>query len=278
MKRLFTVLIAGCALLLLAAACKPKDNDTLVVMSYNIRNSHANDGDNNWEIRRSATPAMLEAVKPDIFGIQEAYPEQENYIVEQCPEYAAFGVGRDDGVDSGERMSVIYNTKILQKEDGGTWWLSETPDEPSIGWDAKCRRTATWVKMKDLRNGKHFFFVNTHLDHVGVIARREGLKLIVSRIREMDPTIPMVLTGDLNVEPADSCLMVLDSLMLSARATATVSDTTASFNNWEGPLTIIDYIYYTGFSKADEFRVVTESFDSKPFISDHYPIVSKLKF
>ena len=272
----------GIALLLFAAlfapSCKRAASDTLVVMSYNIRNSHANDGENAWEIRRTATPAMLNAVKPDIFGIQEAYPEQEQYIVEQCPRFAAFGVGRTDGANEGERMSVIYNTEVLEKLDGGTWWLSETPDVPSVGWDARYPRTATWVKMKDLRNGKLFFFVNTHLDHVGVQARREGLKMIVSKIKEMDSTIPMVLTGDLNVEPADSCLMVLDGLMLSARATAAVTEDTPSFNGFEGPKTVIDYIYYSGFQGADEFRVVTEEYDSKPFISDHYPIVSKLKY
>lgn len=263
---------------LLLIGCTPAANNTLVVMSYNIRNSRADDGENAWNIRRVATPAMLDEINPDIIGIQEAYPDQERYIVEQCPRYAAFGVGRNDGADDGERMTVIYNTRVLQKEDGGTWWLSETPDVPSVGWDAKYPRTATWVLMKDLRNGRKFYFVNTHLDHKGVRARRESLKMIVSRIREMNPDIPMILLGDLNVEPADSCLMVLDSLMTSARASAAVTDTTASFNGFQGPKTIIDYIYYNGFSGADEFRVVTESFEGRPFISDHYPIVSKLNY
>lgn len=283
MKRTLKSLISLCIFAALAVtmpltSCKRTSCDTLVVMSYNVRNSHADDGTNAWEIRRSATPVMLDSLKPDIFGVQEAYPEQEQYILEQCPRFKAIGVGRDDGADDGERTTVFYNTEVLEMENGGTWWLSETPDVPSVGWDAKYPRTATWVKMKDLRNGKLFYFVNTHLDHKGVNARREGLRMVVSKIREMDPDIPMVFTGDFNVEPADSCLMVLDSLMLSARATATVSDTTASFNGFKGPQTIIDYIYYSGFTKADEFRVVTESFDGKPFISDHYPIVSKLKY
>ncbi|MBO4434697.1 MAG: endonuclease/exonuclease/phosphatase family protein [Bacteroidales bacterium] len=278
-KSIFNLfLIAAMAVSLTVTSCESGWDGTVTVMSYNIRNSHADDGPNAWEIRRSATPAMLDAVNPDIFGVQEAYPEQEQYILEQCPRFKAIGVGRNDGADDGERMTVFYNTKVLEMEDGGTWWLSETPDVPSVGWDAKYPRTATWVKMKDLRNGKLFYFVNTHLDHKGVNARREGLRMVVSKIREMDPDIPMVFTGDFNVQPADSCLMVLDSLMLSARATAAVSDTTASFNGFKGPKTIIDYIYYSGFTKADEFRVVTESFDGKPFISDHYPIVSKLQY
>ena len=277
MNRFIRIIIA-LTVILPAFSCKGPQKDSLLVMSYNIRNSHKEDGPNAWDIRRSATPAMLDAVNPDIFGVQEAYPEQQEYILEQCPRFKAIGVGRNDGDQDGERTTVFYNTKVLEMLDGGTWWLSETPDVPSVGWDAKYPRTATWVKMKDRRNGRSFYFVNTHLDHKGVNARREGLRMVVSKIREMDPDVPMVFTGDFNVEPADSCLMVLDSLMLSARATATVSDTTASFNGFKGPQTIIDYIYYSGFTKADEFRVVTESFDGKPFISDHYPIVSKLKY
>jgi endonuclease/exonuclease/phosphatase family metal-dependent hydrolase len=271
-----SVLFSG--ILLLLAACKPAEKDTLTVMSYNIRYLNTKDGDNSWMYRCTATPAMLNEVKPDIFGIQEAYPEQEQYIVEQCPRFVAYGVGRDDGENKGERMSIFYNKEVLEMMDAGTWWLSETPDVPSFGWDAKCRRTATWARMKDLRNGREFFFVNTHLDHVGDTARREGLKLVVSKIREMDATVPMVLTGDFNVEPADSCLTVLEGLMLDARSTAEKTDDTPSFNGWEKPLKVIDYIYYSGFTKAEEFRVVTETFDNKPFISDHYPIVSKLKY
>lgn len=273
--------LTAVALLLLPSACRSekKENAKLVVMSYNIRNSHAEDGDNAWEIRRIATPAMLEAVQPDIIGIQEAYPEQEQFIVEQCPQYVAFGVGRNDGIDDGERMSVLYNKEVLEKLDGGTWWLSETPDIPSVGWDAKYPRTATWVLMKDRRCDKTFYFVNTHLDHRGVQARREGLSMIVSKIREMNPDTPLVLMGDFNVEPGDPCLSALDGLMLSARECAPVSDSTHSFNGYEPvPQKTIDYIYYSGFTGADSFRVVTESFREIPFISDHYPIVATLSF
>lgn len=69
-------------------------------------------------------------------------------------------------------MTVIYNHEIMEFRDGGTWWLSQTPDVPSVGWDAKYPRTATWVLLRDTRNGKDFYFVNTHLDHKGVDARR----------------------------------------------------------------------------------------------------------
>ena len=138
-----------------------------------------------------------------------------------------------------------------------SWWLSETPDVPSKGWDAKYPRTATWALLSDLRTGRQLYFVDTHLDHRGVEARRQGLLMIVNKVREMNPDVPMVLLGDFNVEPGDSALLALDGLMLSARATARKTTDEPSFNGFGlSDATLIDHIYYSGFKDVREFRVV----------------------
>ncbi len=253
------------------------------VMSYNVRLGVAKDGDNAWMNRRSATPAMLRDIRPAVFGVQEAYDFQLAYIQEQCPEYKCVGVGRDDGSSAGEHMSVFYDTNLIELLEWGTYWLSETPDVPSFGWDAKCRRTATWTLLKVKATGERFYFVNTHLDHVGKLARKNGLALIYNRIQEMNPDgVPMVLTGDFNVLPDNECLVDLSKLMKSARFGAKAAETIGSFNGFGEynlrTLKPIDYIYYSGFSKCLTFRVVTDSYDGKPYISDHYPIYSDLEF
>lgn len=276
MKKLF---IAALAAALAISACCQGNKESLKVMSYNIRNVKAADGDNSWEFRRSATIAMLDEIQPDIFGLQEAYPEQEEYITSERPKYEAYGVGRNDGIE-GERMSVVYNKETLKMQDRGTWWLSETPDVPSTGWDAKYPRTATWALMKDLRCGREFYLVNTHLDHRGVQARRKGLAMVMDKIHEMNPEIPLILMGDFNVEPGDSCLLDVERLMINARTAAKVTEDTPSFNGFDlaGRHKTIDYIYYSGFSGAESFKVLTQSFDGKPFISDHYPIVATIDY
>ena len=251
----------------------------LKVMSFNIRNAGAKDGENSWPQRREAVAAMLRSERPDVFGIQEAYPEQEAFILENCPEYKGFGVGRDDGKDAGERMSVFYRTDVLELLDGGTWWLSETPDVPSVGWDAKYPRTATWAKLRERSSGREFYFVNTHLDHRGVEARKRGLSMVVDRVEEMTPGVPLIFTGDFNVEPGDECLLSLEGKMLDARLQAPVTSDKPSFNGYGTTRAkIIDYIYYRGFSSAREFYVVDRSFEGKPYISDHYPIAAVLGF
>ena len=255
----------------------------LKVMSYNVRLEHMGDGDNAWPNRKEATIEMLETIKPDVFGVQEALPQQVKYISEQAPLYKNIGVGRDDGGSKGEFMSIFWNTEVIEMIEWGTYWLSETPDEPSYGWDAACRRTATWALMKDRRNGKHFYFVNTHLDHKGVEARKNGLQMVLNRIAGMNPDgYPMVLTGDFNVTPDDECLVDLDKRMDSARKIAKVTDTKSSFNGW-GKFTpedsyLIDYIYVSGFKAVPQFRTITETFAGKPYISDHYPIMSVLEY
>ena len=225
--------------------------------------------------------AMLDAINPDVFGVQEAYDFQLSYIEENCPRYKAVGVGRDDGSNEGEHMSVIYNTEKIEMLDWGTYWLSETPDVPSFGWDAACRRTATWTKLRVIATGKEFFFVNTHLDHVGVVARKEGLAMIVKRIGDMNPDgVPMILTGDFNITPDNEGLVDLAKIMKNSRYEAVTSDTKPSYNGWgaEGAASEIDYIYYDGFRDCSWFKVLDKQYVGVPYISDHYPVVAHITF
>ena len=258
-----------------------KESNELKVMSYNVRYDNAGDGENAWDFRKHATIAMLNDVKPDVFGVQEALPNQIAYISEQAPVYKNVGVGRDDGISKGEHMSVFWNTETIEMLQWGTYWLSETPDVPSYGWDAGCRRTATWTLMKDKRNGKKFFFVNTHLDHKGVEARKNGLQLVVDNIAAMNPDgYPLVLTGDFNVTPDDECLVELDKQMESARKIAEVTDNYTTYNGWgkNAPEKeyVIDYIYVSGFSAVPEFYTNIKAYADIQCISDHYPIVAIL--
>lgn len=251
----------------------------LKAMSYNMRVGTAKDGDNAWENRCPATAAMLEEVAPDVFGVQEALDFQLKYITDNCPQYECIGVGREDGKSKGEHMSVFYNKDRFKMLKWGTYWLSETPDVPSKGWDAKCKRTATWVLLKDRQSGKKFWFVNTHLDHIGKEARLKGLALIVDNIKAMNPKgYPMVLTGDFNVTPDDPCLVDLDKIMSSARKVAVNTDTKPSFTGWGEPRKIIDYVYISGFAVCTDFKVIDKQYAGIPYISDHYPVTAILKY
>ena len=281
--RKLTLIIAAVLMVLpfKSSAQKQTRDYDLKVMSYNIRMGVAKDGTNSWEYRYPATALMLKDQMPDVFGVQEAFNFQIKFIEENFTDYDSFGVGRDNGKSEGEFMSIFWNKKTVKMIKGGTFWLSETPEKPSMGWDAACKRTATWALMKDKNTGKLFYFVNTHLDHKGAEARRKGLELIVSRIDEINPKgYPMILTGDFNIKPDNEALVGLEQRMQSARKIAPKTDNNATFNNWGKAKSdmVIDYIYVSGFSACPEYHTITEKYGTWKYISDHYPIYAKLIF
>ena len=274
MKKLF---LGALSALLLAACSAPAP---LKVMSYNIRYGTADDGVYSWPCRQDAAVAMIEDQHPAVFGVQEGLRFQLDFIAEKCPEYQYVGVGREDGEAGGEHMAVFYDTTRVDLKDWGTYWLSETPDEPSKGWDAACKRTATWTLLYDKKTDKHFYFVDTHLDHVGEVAREKGLALVVERIGAMNPeNYPMILLGDFNVFPDDPCLAGLRAVMTDAREVAPVTSAERTYHGYgtveKAP---IDYIFYSGFSGCEEFARVTKPYLECPYVSDHYPVTAVLKY
>lgn len=253
----------------------------LKVMSYNIRLGSGQDGTNSWPHRCPATIELIQDQAPDVFGVQEALDYQLRFINEYCNGYKHVGVGRDDGKKKGEFMAIFWNKKTTKMLKWGTFWLSETPEKPSKGWDADCKRTATWALMKDKKSGRKYYFVNTHLDHKGKEAQKNGLMLIIDRIGSINPeNYPMVLTGDFNIRPDNPAIAELDKLMDSSRKVAAKTDNHNTFNGWSVKPTnvIIDYIYIKGFSSCPEYQTVTKKYAERPFASDHYPITTRVIF
>ena len=270
-----TALILLSLLVLVPALAQNK----LSVMSFNIRYGDANDGTNSWPYRAGAVVEMIQDQNPDIFGVQEALDYQVKFLTEYPGNYKSVGVGRDDGKKKGEHMSIFYNKKVISLLKWGTFWLSETPDKPSLGWDAACYRTATWALLKDKRSGKKFYYVNTHLDHVGWEARRKGLALIVDRIDAMNPEgLPMILTGDFNMTADREEFNDLKERMQDAREIAPVTDHSCTYHGW-GKVggDPIDFIFVKGFL-VESYETVRKPYAERNFVSDHYPIKALLVF
>ena len=193
------------------SAKRGNNSSQLTVISYNMRYGTAEDGVNAWEFRKPATIKMIKKHKPDILGVQEALDFQLAFILENCTNYEAVGVGRIYGKHGGEHASIMYNKRKIELLEWGNFWLSSTPDIPSIGWDAACTRTATWALLKDKKTKEKFYYVNTHLDHVGKVARKEGLKLILEKIQKINlDNFPLILTGDFNMDNMDPSIQELN--------------------------------------------------------------------
>ena len=271
--------IASVIFALLTLSGGGRDAQPLKVMSFNIRYGAAEDGPNSWEFRKEAVFEMINDQQPDIMGLQEALDFQLDAIDANCPDYEYVGVGREDGVSDGEHMAIFWNKKKIKCLDWGTFWLSETPEVPSQGWDGACLRTATWTYLESIETGKKFLYINTHLDHVGMVAQREGLKLVMQRLEDLnDGSMPSIVTGDFNAGEGSPIFEEIDARMKNARNTAAVTDKRYTYNDWRDEETYcaIDYIFYAGFKECSKFERVTQQYAGVKYVSDHYPVTALL--
>ena len=281
MKKIFSIVLFALALCVAVSCSTELAKEPIKVISYNIRCgvNPGQDGENNWEYRKQASINMINDEKPTIFGLQEALPPHLEYLKEQLPQYASYGIARDDGKTEGEYMTIYYLKDEVELLDCGTFWLSETPETPSMGWDAACKRTCTWAKMRMKRSGKEFAYLNTHLDHVGKVAQREGLALMMKRASEIVPDgMPVFVTADFNCVTSDPIFEPIKAVMKDARETAPQTDRRATFNGWKPNATaVIDHIFYRG-AEPKSFRVLCDKNYGAPYISDHYPVVLEAEF
>ena len=275
MKKFLTTLLCAAAFLGVVSCNRTSE---IKVMSYNIRLSSGTekaDSIYHWQHRKQASLNLMHEERPTVFGLQEACPDQMDYMVENLPEYGYIGVGRDDGKRKGEFMSIFYKKDEVELIDGGTFWLSETPDEVSKGWDAACFRTCTWAILKKKDTGKKFVYMNTHLDHKGKVAREESIKLIVARAEQITGSkLPVFITADFNSPTSNAIFKPMQEAMLDARVEAPVTDDRGTLNCWgtTPPGVVIDHVFYRG-AEAQKFEVLRDKDYGAPYVSDHYPVM-----
>jgi len=293
MKRIITGWVSGlvaCTALWVTTmgAANPAAQATvpLTVISYNIRYENSGDGENAWANRRDAMVAWLDTQSADIIGLQEVLPQQRAYLATGLPDYAWYGVGRDNDRDEGEGTPIFYRRDRFDLVDKATFWLSTTPEAPgSKGWDAALPRVASWVRLRDRRSGSELVAINTHFDHRGPEARLESGHLLVRRIDEIATTagrrLPVVLTGDFNSRPdqppyaaivsAEPPLRLIDAQHVS-RTPHTGGDSTSNGFKAINPGAKIDYVFVRDVAAVASHRIEDPRVDGR-FVSDHQPIV-----
>lgn len=254
------------------------------VMSFNILCKGADE--NYYENRKDLVVKTILDCKPDALGVQEATPAWMEILSDKLTGYEYAGVGRDDGKRAGEYSAIFYLKDKFEKEYENTFWLSETPDTPSKGWDARCTRICTVAKLKDKATGEQFVFANTHLDHKGAVAKESGTRLICSRIEDFG-NLPFIVTGDFNSWP-DSLpykIMIRNGFS-DSRDIAEQTDDMYTFHIFEKPLDntnstdyhkIIDYIFVKNVSNVKSFETLNIKIDGR-YPSDHFPIISEITF
>lgn len=284
----------------------------MLVGTYNIRNKNNSDSlnGNGWSKRCQVICDQLNFMSPDIFGAQEVLHGQLMDMLSRLDGYDYIGVGRDDGKTGGEYEPIFYKTDRLRLLDHGDFWLSETPDRPGLGWDAACVRICTWGKFagQTATDDEAFYFFNLHMDHVGVVARREAAKLIVRKISEIASGAPVIVTGDFNVDQKNEIYntftdsgLLKDSFLASRKRFAE----NGTFNSFDTELysdSRIDHVFVSPATEVQVYGILTDGYwapngesteqlkghDAPQEISfskysrrqpsDHYPVFVRLAF
>ena len=256
-----------------------QDPKNLVVMSYNIRYDTPNDGLSRWDLRKEKVVSLLDYYHADIIGMQEALLHQIKFLESSLEEYKWVGVGRDDGNEGGEYSPVFYNSTKLEIDDWGTFWLSSNPDSPSRGWDAALPRICTWVKFRQISNGRIIYFLNTHFDHRGEEAREMSSKLIMTKVAEIAGDSDIVLVGDFNQTPDSPGYQAISRSMSDTRLSSAVSyGPSGTFSGFESGKELgdrIDYIFASKSISCNKYRVITDH-DGQRYPSDHLPVIAYL--
>lgn len=299
MSRVFRSLCV--AMLMLVAACSstgappmtdapqtPRANpvasqqqQTLRVMTFNIRYASPNDGVNVWPHRRDLAARVIADRRPALIGTQELLLSQAHDLADRLPGYAWFGRGRNGNehdVKGNEHMGVFYDTARLKVLESGDFWLSETPDVPgSRNFDQSLPRMVTWGRFEDRNSGRRFYYFNTHFPYRkdAEATRERCADFILDRMQQLPQDEPFILTGDFNTTPnrashADLTVM-LDDAWSTAKVRVGPKNTFHNFGRFS-PGVRVDWILSRGLTTA-RVETVTEH-DGALYPSDHYPVVA----
>jgi len=250
------------------------------LMTYNIRYDNPKDGENAWPNRKETLLNQILFYQPDVMGTQEGLEHQINYLDNNLKSYKYVGVARADVKEKGkgEYSAVFYNVNKFKDLKSGTFWLSDTPDQPSRGWDASLNRICTYILLQDKNSDKKFWVFNTHFDHKGVEARQKSAELIIAKIDEINKdNLPVFLMGDFNLTPDQSPIKYIvknlnDSKTVSQQLPFGPDETFNGFKVCDDRNRRIDYIFVSPKNITVKKYGVLANVKKLKYPSDHFPV------
>jgi endonuclease/exonuclease/phosphatase family metal-dependent hydrolase len=264
--------------------CSASHAQHLIIGTFNLRYDNAGDTGNRWKDRAPIVTSLIAFHGFDILGTQEGLKNQLDDISNALPEYDHYGVGRDDGKDAGEHSAIFYRKGRFTLQDKGDFWLSATPNKPTLGWDARCcKRICSWVKLKDKQTGKILWVFNAHYDHEGQVARAESSKLVLQKIKTIAGKDRVLFMGDLNGgHSSEPYKIIATSGLLSDTYTRVAhpyanNPSFQAFGRQLGGSEIIDHIFVTHQFTALRWGILSDCYHGK-YPSDHFPVLAEVEY
>lgn len=246
-------------------------------MTFNIRYANPDDGENAWKHRKTAVIDLIKRNRPDLLGLQEVLPEQLDFFRKNLEGYDFIGHGRDGVNTNSEATPVFYNSSKYELLEEEIFWLSETPGEVSIGWDAALNRIAVYGKFKNKQSETIIHLINTHFDHIGSTARLRSAELLIEYMHQKVLTDEkFILMGDLNTPPNEAPIRRLKEELSDSRAIASevIKGSEATFNGFDpgqAATNRIDYIFVKNLP-VKKYHCPDNKRKNGLYPSDHFPV------
>ena len=272
MKKTLILILSGLFFVFNSCSNSP---EKINIMTYNIRLDTEADGINMWDNRKEGVLSLIKEESVDILGIQEGLPSQIEYLSKELDGYSMIGEGRDGG-NNGEYSAIYYRNKKMSLIQTETFWLSETPEMPSIGWDAAINRIVTLGIFKIKKSKKELIVYNTHFDHIGKIAREKSVGVILNHIKENDfQNRPLIVMGDFNLSPEDLPIELLSKELNDSFKLLPLENPVGTFNGFDLDSKLLDRIDYifTKNIKITNYKHLDKKLSSGLWPSDHLPIL-----
>lgn len=253
------------------------------MMTYNIKYDNVSDTVNNWNFRKEAMVDLVKHYQAEVVGMQEVLHNQLIYLDSSLNQYSYVGVGRDDGKTKGEYAPIFYDGRKLKVLKSNTFWLSETPEKVSKGWDASLERICTYALFENLQDHKRFWVFNTHFDHRGKEARANSTRLVIQKIKGINTeNLPVAFMGDLNLAPEEEPIRFLqkqltDGQMSTRKAFYGPTGTSNGFDPNRELKRRIDYIFVNNF-KVESYIHIDDRMENNKHISDHLPVFARVSW
>lgn len=202
--------------------------------------------------------------------------------------YEFVGTGRNGEAPEGYQAfldgaynAILFNKSKYKLEDSGTFWLSETPTVPSIGWDGRTFSICTWAKLTEISSGKQFVVMNTQLDDYGRNAPLNGSRLICEKAAEFD--VPIILAGDFNCASNGKPYTTVtgDSFEDSVSIAETVVKKGATYHEYgasSAAAGATSHVFVTrGFCGVKSYELLTDLVDGG-YVSAHWAILAEIEY
>lgn len=257
--------------------------ESTVVMSFNIRLNLPSDSSNSWPNRKQMAFNLVRFYQPDIMGLQEVLADQRLDFESELNEFAYVGSGREDGLSKGEAAVIGFLKRRYDLVQSGHFFLSETPEKPSLGWDASFVRPTIWAKVFDKQTKSEILIINVHFDNTGKKARSESGKMIADFISKNRKNAKVIVTGDFNTDLQSGELNGLVNSQVKPVQNFSVpvnygpSWSFHAFGKYQlSERKLIDYIFLSEEWSVKRLGVLTDNWENK-WSSDHCPVLAEIQ-